>query len=118
MTDIKLGETDGPAGEGRVAELIVDPWSDWAARAAIVIVFTAFAIVGLAGIPRHLPVDSIHRLLLVAASIANVMFVTLVAWTTLTRLTPVQKARGSSRGYRLCSARFCAYRLLIFQRQN
>src|SRR5712671_6205737 len=94
MTDIKLGETDGPAGERMVAEFTVNPWSDWAARAAIVIVFTAFAIVGLAGIPRHLPVDSIHKLLMVAASISNVMFVTLVASTTLTRLTPIQKARG------------------------
>jgi protein-S-isoprenylcysteine O-methyltransferase Ste14 len=94
MTDIKLGETGGPAGERRVAEFTVNPWSDWAARAAIVIVFTAFAIVGLAGIPRHLPVDSIHKLLMVAASIANVMFVTLIASTTLTRLTPIQKARG------------------------
>src|SRR5712675_981552 len=94
MTDIKLGETDGPAGERMVAEFTVNPWSDWAARGAIVIVFTAFAIVGLAGIPRHLPVDGIHKLLMVAASIANVMFVTLVASTTLTRLTPIQKARG------------------------
>src|SRR6266478_4958579 len=94
MTDIKLGETDGPAGERMVAELTVDPWSDWAARAAIVIVFTAFAIVGLAGIPRHLPVDSIHKLLMVAASIANVMFVALVAATALTRLAPIRKARG------------------------
>jgi hypothetical protein len=74
MTDIKLGETGGPGGELRVAELTVDPWSDWAAGAAIVIVFTAFAILGLAGIPHHLPVDSIHKLLMVAASIANVMF--------------------------------------------
>src|ERR1700692_4410418 len=94
MTDIKLGETNGPAGERMVAEFTVNPWSDWAARAAIVIVFTAFAIAGLAGIPRHFPVDSIHKLLLVAASIANVMFVTLIASTTLTRLTPIQKARG------------------------
>src|SRR6266699_1596570 len=94
MTDIKLGEIGGSAGECGVAELPVNPWLDWAARAAIVIVFTAFAFVGVAGIPRHLPVDSIHKLLMVAASIANVMFVTLVASTTLTRLTPIQKARG------------------------
>jgi hypothetical protein len=52
MTDIKLGETDGPAGEGRLAELIVDPWSDWAARAAIVIVFTAL----LLSVSREFPV--------------------------------------------------------------
>lgn len=94
MTDIKLGGAGGPAGEHVVAELTVNPWSDWAARAAIVIVFSAFALVGVAGIPRHLPVDSIHKLLLVAASIANVMFVTLVASTTLTRLAPIRKAKG------------------------
>ena len=80
-----------------VAELTVNRWSDWAARAAIVIVLTTFAIAGLAGIPRHFPVDSIHKLLMAAASIANVMFVTLVASTTLTRLRPIQKARSLSR---------------------
>ncbi len=94
MTDIKLRETGGPAGERTVAELTVNPWLDWTARAAIVIVFTAFAFFGIAGIPRHLPVDSVHKVLMVAASIANIMFVTLVASTTLTRLAPIRKARG------------------------
>jgi protein-S-isoprenylcysteine O-methyltransferase Ste14 len=92
MTDIKLGET------GRLDRLTTGPasnrWSDWAARAAIVIVFGTFALVGVAGISRLLPVDSVHKLLMVAASVANVMFVSLVALTTLTRLTPVQKAKG------------------------
>jgi protein-S-isoprenylcysteine O-methyltransferase Ste14 len=92
MTDVELRETDGPAGI--IAKLTVNPWLDWAARAAIVIVFTAFAFGGVAGIPRHLPLDSIHKLLMVAASIANVMFVSLVAATTLTRLAPIRKARG------------------------
>ena len=95
MTDIKLGEIGEPAGERMaVAELTVNPWLDWAARAAIVIVFVAFAFVGVAGIPRHLPVDSIHKVLMVAASVANVMFVSLVASTALTRLAPIRKARG------------------------
>jgi len=77
-----------------VAESTVNPWLDWTARAAIVIVFTVFAFGGVAGIPRHLPVDSIHKLLMVAASVANVMFVSLVASTALTRLAPIRKARG------------------------
>ena len=94
MTDIKLGETGGPAGERMVAELTVNPWLDWTARAAIVIVFTAFAFGGVAGIPGYLPVDSIHKLLMLAAGVANVMFVSLVAATALTRLAPIQKARG------------------------
>src|SRR5258708_4470752 len=67
---------------------------DWAARAAIVIVFTAFAFLGLAGIYRLLPPDTPHKLLMLAASLANVMFVSLVASTTLTRLAPTRKAKG------------------------
>src|SRR5258708_1311431 len=94
MTVIKLGGTDGPAEEHMVAEVAVNPWLDLAARAAIVIVFTAFAFLGLARIPPLLPLDSIHKLLMVGAIIANVMFLSLVASTTLTRLTPIQKARG------------------------
>jgi protein-S-isoprenylcysteine O-methyltransferase Ste14 len=92
MTDVKLRETDGPAG--KVAELTVNPWLDWGARTAIVIVFTAFALLGLAGISRLLPLDSLHKLLVAAASIANVMFLSLVASTALTRLAPVLKAKG------------------------
>jgi protein-S-isoprenylcysteine O-methyltransferase Ste14 len=92
MTDVKLRETDGPAG--MVAELTVNPWLDWSARTAIVIVFTAFALLGLAGIPRLLPLDSLHKLLVAAASIANVMFLSLVASTALTRLAPILKAKG------------------------
>ncbi len=94
MTDIKLGEAGGPAGERVVAGLTVNPWLDWTARAAIVIVFTSFAFFGIAGIPRHLPVDSVHRVLMLAAGVANVMFVSLVAATALTRLAPIRKARG------------------------
>ncbi len=89
MTGVK---TDGPAG--MVAESTVNPWLDRAARATIVVVFAAFACIGLAGIPRLLPLDSLHKLLMASASIANIMFVSLVAWTTLTRLAPVLKAKG------------------------
>ncbi len=60
MTDIKLLGTDGPAGEGMVAELPVNRWLDWAAKATVVVVFTAFAMVGVAEIRRMLPLDSVH----------------------------------------------------------
>ena len=89
MTDVK---TDGPAGI--VAELTVNPWLDWAARATIVMVFSAYACVGLAGIPRLLPLDSLQKLLVAAASVANIMFLSLVVSTTLTRLAPILKAKG------------------------
>jgi protein-S-isoprenylcysteine O-methyltransferase Ste14 len=94
MTDIKLGATGPLPGERVVAELTINPWSDWAARAAIVMVFASLAFIGLAGIRHLLPLDSIHKLLLVAARIANVMFLTLIASTTLTRLAPILKSRG------------------------
>ena len=95
MTDIKLGDTGGPrAAESVVTEPTSNRWSDWAARAAIVVVFSALAFVGMAGISRLLPLDSVHKLLTVAASIANVMFLSLVAATALTRLSPILKAKG------------------------
>src|SRR5438067_1818556 len=94
MTDIKLGEPGGASGDRVVAGLTVNRWLDRTARAAIVILFTMFAFGGVAGLPRHFPVDSIHKLLMVVASVANVMFVSLVAATALTRLAPIKKARG------------------------
>jgi protein-S-isoprenylcysteine O-methyltransferase Ste14 len=94
MTDIKLEETDRSHGESMAVELTINRWLDWAARAAVVVVFIAFALIGVAGIPRQLPLDSVHKLLLVAASTANVLFVSLVAATTITRLVPIQKSRG------------------------
>jgi protein-S-isoprenylcysteine O-methyltransferase Ste14 len=89
MTDVK---TDGPAA--LVAQLTVNRWLDWAARAIIVLVFGAYACAGLAGFPSLLPLDSLHKLLMAAASIANIMFLSMVASTTLTRLTPILKAKG------------------------
>jgi hypothetical protein len=38
--------------------------------------------------------DSLHKLLVAAASIAKIMFLSLVASTTLTRLAPILKAKG------------------------
>src|SRR5437870_2857726 len=74
-------------------ELTVNRWLDWTAR-AVVVVFTALVVIGVAGIPRLLPLDSIHKLLMLAASIANVSFLSLVAATTITRLVPIQKSKG------------------------
>jgi hypothetical protein len=89
MMDIKLGETGGPPAETIIAEVNVNPWLDRAARAAIVIVFTALAFVSLVGIPPLFPPDSIHKLLMVAARIANVMFLSLIASRLLVLLKPI-----------------------------
>jgi protein-S-isoprenylcysteine O-methyltransferase Ste14 len=94
MTDVKLGEIGGNHVSPVAAETGYNHWSDWAARAAIVALFGAFACVGLARIPNYFPLDSFHKLLIVAAGMANVMFLSLVASTALTRLMPIQKARG------------------------
>jgi len=81
-------------GKTMVVELTVNRWLDWTARAAVVVVFTGLVLIGIAGIPRLLPLDSVHKLLMVAASIANVSFLSLVAATTITRLVPIQKSKG------------------------
>jgi protein-S-isoprenylcysteine O-methyltransferase Ste14 len=81
-------------GKSMAVELTVNRWLDWTARAAVVVVFTAFVAMGVAGIPRLLPLDSIHKLLMLADSIANVSFLSLVAATTITRLVPIQKSKG------------------------
>jgi protein-S-isoprenylcysteine O-methyltransferase Ste14 len=88
------GDIERLPGEVLVKGAAVNPWVDWTARAAIVIVFTLYALAGLSGIPRLLPLDSIHKVLMLAATIANVMFVSLIASTALTRLAPIRKARG------------------------
>ena len=67
---------------------------EWAARAAIVAIFTALAALNLAGIYHITPLDSPERLLGVAARLANFMFLILVAATALTRLSPILKAKG------------------------
>jgi protein-S-isoprenylcysteine O-methyltransferase Ste14 len=94
MTDIKLGEIGEPRAERVVTGPASNPWSDWAAKAAVVIVFTALAFVSLAGIAQILPLDSIRKVLMIAARIANVMFLCLIASTALTRLSPVLKSKG------------------------
>lgn len=94
MTDFNLKPIDATSAGGVTVEPSVNRWLDWAARAVVVVVFAAFAIIGVARIPHLLPLDSFHKMLVVAASIANIMFVSLVVATTITRLTPIQKTKG------------------------
>jgi len=78
----------------RIAGREVNRWSDWTAKAAVVIVYGGSALVGAASVPRLLPPDNIHDLLTVAARIANVLFLGLVALATVTRLVPIMKSQG------------------------
>jgi protein-S-isoprenylcysteine O-methyltransferase Ste14 len=86
--------TDTEVAEQKASRLVANRWSDWSARAVIVVIFTVLALLNLAGIPRHLPLDSIQKILSVLASLANVMFLSLIASTAITRLAPLGKARG------------------------
>jgi protein-S-isoprenylcysteine O-methyltransferase Ste14 len=95
MTDVKLAQVNAPTGKKSIADCGVNLWPDWASRAAIVIVFGGFAFMGAAGVPRLLPLDSVHKLLMIAASIANVLYLSLVAAITITRLVPIQKSKGT-----------------------
>jgi protein-S-isoprenylcysteine O-methyltransferase Ste14 len=90
MTDIKLEASGAIAGRATTA----DVWLDWAARATVVAVFSLYAYANLRGLPGHFPLDNIHKALALAAAVANIMFVSLVASTALTRLAPVRKAKG------------------------
>jgi protein-S-isoprenylcysteine O-methyltransferase Ste14 len=92
VIDAKLDQA-GMAGK-RIAGREVNRWSDWTAKAAVVIVYGGSALVGAASVPRLLPPDNIHDLLTVAARIANVLFLGLVALATVTRLVPIMKSQG------------------------
>lgn len=87
MTELSSGEQ--VVANPRAAHAI-----EWVARATIVAIFTALAALNLAGIYHVGPLDSLERLLAVAARFANFMFLILVAATALTRLSPVLKAKG------------------------
>jgi protein-S-isoprenylcysteine O-methyltransferase Ste14 len=94
VTDIKLAQVNARTGKNGIPDCGVNPWLDWTSRAAIVIIYGGFALIGIASVPRLLPLDSVHKLLMIAASIANVLFLSLVAKTTITRLVPIQKSKG------------------------
>jgi protein-S-isoprenylcysteine O-methyltransferase Ste14 len=94
VTDVKLAQLNAPTCKSGIADCNVNPWLDWTSRAAIVIIYGGFALIGAASVPRLLPLDSVHKLLPIAASIANVLFLGLVALTTITRLVPIQKSKG------------------------
>ena len=83
-----------PHGERATANPGAAQALEWAARAAIVAVFTALAILNLGAIFHMAPFDGPEKLLAVAARLANFMFLILVAATALTRLSPILKAKG------------------------
>ena len=73
-----------PRGEQVIASPRAALVLEWSARAAIVAIFTVLAILNLGGIYHMIPLDSLERLLAVAARFANFMFLILVAATALT----------------------------------
>jgi protein-S-isoprenylcysteine O-methyltransferase Ste14 len=76
-------------GQARAGHLL-----EWGARTTIVAVFTAMAVLNLASIYQLAPIDGPEKLLMIAARLANCMFLMLIAATALTRLSPVLKAKG------------------------
>ena len=74
MTDAQVSQ-EGTA-RNRIAGG-VNPWLDWTSRVAIVIVYGGSALIGAASILR-LPLGSVDNLLMIAASIANVLFLDLL----------------------------------------
>src|SRR5205823_2135022 len=72
--------------------------SDWLARAAVILVFTAMAFVSVS-VALHAatnwndqPLD--YKILYVASRMANALFLGLAAATAVTRLRPLRKAAG------------------------
>ncbi|MBR0869402.1 isoprenylcysteine carboxylmethyltransferase family protein [Bradyrhizobium tropiciagri] len=94
MTEVKLGQVNPATASDEAARSGVNSWLDWAARAALIIIYGGSAALGAAGIPHLLPVDSFHGLLTAAAHLANVLFLGLVAVTAMTRLVPIMKSKG------------------------
>lgn len=94
MTKINLMKPDRSREEKMAVESTVNRWLDWAARAVIVVVFTTLVVIAVALLPRLFPLDSIHKLLMLGAGIANILFLSLVAATAITRLVPIQKSKG------------------------
>lgn len=94
MTDVKLGQASPATAGNGIASSGVNPWLDWSARAALIIIYGGAALLGAAGIPQLLPLESFREVLTAAAHVANVLFLGLVAVTTLTRLVPIMKSKG------------------------
>ncbi|MFB9269923.1 methyltransferase [Bradyrhizobium erythrophlei] len=94
MVDLKAGKESTPGGEGTAPASASVRWIDWTARAVVLVTFTVLAMLSLGGLPQLMPLDNTHKLLLAAARVSNVLFLSLVAATALTRLAPVQKSRG------------------------
>ncbi len=94
MADLKAGKENTPGREERAPASAAGLWIDWAARAVVLLTFTVLAILSLAGLPQLMPLDDPHKVLMAAARVSNVLFLSLVATTALTRLAPIQKSRG------------------------
>ncbi|MHC2336542.1 methyltransferase family protein [Bradyrhizobium sp. USDA 4454] len=92
MTDGKLGQV--PTGSNGIASSGIDPWLDWTARAALILIYGGAALLGVAGIPQLFPLESFRELVMAAAHMANVLFLGLVAVTAVTRLVPIMKSKG------------------------
>ncbi|WP_131868680.1 MULTISPECIES: isoprenylcysteine carboxylmethyltransferase family protein [unclassified Bradyrhizobium] len=92
MTDAKLDQAGTARKEiaGRGGNALLD----WTARAVVVIIYGGSAFMGAASVPHLLPPDNIHDWLALAARIANILFLGLVALTTVTRLVPIMKSQG------------------------
>jgi protein-S-isoprenylcysteine O-methyltransferase Ste14 len=92
VTDAKLDQA--VIARKEIAGRGVNSWLDWTARAIVVIVYGGSALIGAASVPHLFPPDNIHGWLEVAARIANILFLGLVALTTITRQVPIMKSQG------------------------
>jgi protein-S-isoprenylcysteine O-methyltransferase Ste14 len=93
VTYVKLGQVASTGINGIVSSG-VNPWLDWAARAAVFFIYGGAALLGAAGIPHLLPLESFRELLTAAAHMANVLFLGQVAVTAVTRMVPIVKSKG------------------------
>ncbi|MEW6641871.1 MAG: isoprenylcysteine carboxylmethyltransferase family protein [Pseudomonadota bacterium] len=94
MVDVRNGSQPASEQGDAIATRDAVAWGDLVARAVVMTTFIILAILSLAGLRQLLPLDSVHKLLMAAARIANVMFLSLVAATALTRLAPIRKSSG------------------------
>jgi protein-S-isoprenylcysteine O-methyltransferase Ste14 len=94
VADAKLAHVNAPTSETATADRGVNLRLDWISRAAIVVIYGGFALMSIASVPRLLPLDGVHKVLMMAACMANVLFLGLVAWTATTRLVPIRKSKG------------------------
>jgi protein-S-isoprenylcysteine O-methyltransferase Ste14 len=81
-------------GKGGPRASILERCLDGAARGGILLAFGYLACVKLIVIQLNFPLDTVNKQLTVLAAISNGVFLGLIALTALTRLRPIQKAKG------------------------